>query len=556
MSLASGLAGGLARGGGGAADALRIAFCGDPQIGSGVGREQADILRYRRQSRYLDRQKCNAQVDLGDLINNGTSTQAEWQHAAYLFVRRFVNRPVYPMIGNHDVYNNAAGNEESGGSAALTAWLGDGGRGEDVGMPAEGLANLGCYTADLAGAGAHVRLILWNSDPAHAAHEFPSKYTGTEHDDAMTWLQAAMLAAKSWKNGRDDRHVVLCMHHRLYNQTPTEDNNQFNIPNGLEGFTYNNPRTSIISWIRDTGVHWVMSGHTAANVYVPVAESSGGAGDDFVMTETAGTSIVSISQENAVRILEFRGSRVNHRFVLLDDTPEYDYPRHGPYQNAVMETAEYFWRFGETMRPAAIDECGSDPGAMRWAYGSGVTVGEPPLIGSATGEAGDAAISMTDSSMNADGPHPNLTGAQSFECLIKWTDNDATQGVMSTGVLAGAGSGTGIALRITAAGVLQWNVADADGDRVTIEAGTLVEDQVHHVLAVYDAEEDETRLYLDGTKVGSAECVGHTASASNNFLIGVVSGQRFSGTIDEASFHRAAITDEQASARAALALSS
>lgn len=520
---------------GGASGPLTVAFLGDPQIGSGAAREQGDILNYRRQARYLTASGINHVVELGDVINNGSATQAEWQHDAFLFCRRELSGTVYPNIGNHDIWNTSTGLESTGGSAALTAFLADGGRAEDLGFSSAARAAGGSYTVDISENGQNVRLICWNADPTRAAGYYPTKYTGTEHDDQMAWLVAALRAAGTWRGGDASKHIVLCLHYPPFLVSQAEANNEENLPNGLTGFTYNDPRDTIVSEIRAAGCTFVMAGHTATNQSVTVAESSGGAGDGFQIFTTTGSSILSSGQLHAMRTLTFNGSSATQAIVYRNDMPEFTGYNRGDQARIVASDALHFFRFGEAQGIAVVDEMGVDAGAMRWTYSGTPTFGVDGLD-----DSDDTAVTFAGGYVYSAGPFTPLTGSQSYEMRLKWTNTAAVQGVLQCGALGGAGANTGVTLRITATGILEWNVADGSGNRQTITAGQLTAGQAHHVIAVYDADEAQARLYLDGALAGSTTVTGFTASAGTLLQIGTAGAQRFYGTLDEFNIREAA----------------
>ena len=529
---------------------LLFAFLGDPQIGSGTDREQRDVLNFRRQTQALKAGGVDLAFLMGDQIMNGTAAQAAWQHDAMLFAQRELS-PIenYPMVGNHDVWNNATGLETTGGSAALATLLSGGGRAAALGMPAAGLANLGCYTTDISTATESVRFVVWNSDPTRSAFAYPSKYTSGEHDTCMAWLDAAITSAVAWRGSDPTKHIIFLLHQPLYQSSIGEANTEITIPNGLTGFTYNNPRTTIDGWVRAAKIRWLMSGHSGQNRSLTVPESSPGADDGYTLTETSGTSIVAQAQVQAYRTLEINGSSAQQSLIALSTTPAFSNPAWTAYDTAIIADALHYFRFDETGGVAVIDEIGTNAGAMRWSY-SGSLGYAVPALGALSG----TALSLINGYIFSEGPFMPITGSQTYAYVHQWSAAGTVRGVFQCGVLGGTGANKGVAVRVTATEAVEWMVANGVGDRVTVTTAPLALGVPHAIQCVYDAGDNTARIYVDGALAGSAACVGFTPATNNLMQIGTVGAQRGTGVIDQFSMHQRAFSLGDATTLSAAAI--
>ena len=90
-------------------------------------------------------------------------------------------------------------------------------------------------------------------------------------------------------------------------------------------------------------------------------------------------------------------------------------------------------------------------------------------------------------------------------------------------------------LAITADGLPYFTIRNSTGSTFTATATTNILEKLHHVAGVRDAASQECRIYVDGTREGTAYCPAIDTTNSQNLLIGMTPDMQYllAGLVDE-----------------------
>jgi MYXO-CTERM domain-containing protein len=136
--------------------------------------------------------------------------------------------------------------------------------------------------------------------------------------------------------------------------------------------------------------------------------------------------------------------------------------------------------------------------------------------------------------INVDGTNTNQTNG-----IVGWGDLGATPGLQRSSITFRTqnNGGTPNGLRNS------WFVVDTAAN---LPAGSSLVNQWHHVVAVYDANTDIRRIYVDGTLLTSGFLPGINNAMPQNFRIGMAAlGEAFSGNMADLLVTRSPLTPAQ-----------